>query len=165
MQALASQVGRAIGALLALILGTLVGIAAAETVAWAAFGVSWAAAAEIQGLLLVWFGLLGAVYGIHTRAHLGVEVLTRRLPSRWRAAAARLVSLLVAIFGFLLTVYGAQLVTRVTNTLPATGLSAAVQYFPTVICGGLMVFFALAEAVADLPPRTTDLENATDDLR
>lgn len=162
MQALASQVARAIGALLALILGALVALAAAETLAWAVFEISWAAATEIQGLLLVWFGLLGTVYGIHTRVHLGVELVTRRLPPPWRAAVERLASLLVAIFGGLLAVYGVQLVSRITNTLPATGLSAAVQYFPTVVCGALLVFFAMVQAISGAPEQTTQ-NGVTDD--
>lgn len=151
MQALASSVARMIGALLALILGVLVVLAAAETLAWAAFEISWAAAAEIQSLLLVWLGLLGAAYGIHHRIHLGVEVVTRQLPPRWQAVSGRLAALLVATFGALLAFHGSQLVARVTNTLPATGLSSAVQYLPTVVCGGLMVFFATVEAIGGIP--------------
>lgn len=162
MRALASQVARALSVLLTLILGALVALAAAETAAWAIFEVSWAAATEIQGLLLVWFGLLGAVYGIHHRVHLGLEVVTRRLPPRWRRRVERLVAVLVAVFGGLLAACGAKLVASVTNTLPATGLSAAVQYFPTIVCGGLMVFFAAVDAIAG-PARPGPGEESADD--
>ncbi len=151
MRAVASYLSRAVGVLLAVLLASLVALAAVETAAWALFEVSWPETSEISGLLLVWFGLLGAAHGIHGRVHLGVEIVTRRLPAAWQSVVARLAALLVAVFGGLLAVYGAKLAARVTNTLPATGMSASVQYFPAVIAGGLMVFFALHEAMHGAP--------------
>ncbi len=151
MRVFATYLARAIGVVLAALLATLVMLAATETMAWALFEVSWAQTSEISGLLLVWFGLLGAAYGIHGRVHLGVEIFTRRLPAGWRSGVARLAALVVAAFGGLVAVYGGELAARVTNTLPATGLSASVQYFPAVVAGALMVFFALNEAIYGLP--------------
>ncbi len=147
MRAFVSHLARIVGGLLATILVALVLLAAAETAAWTFFAVSWAPAAEIQGVLMVWFGLLGAVYALHHRVHLGVEVVTRRLPAAWQTAIARGVAALVAVFGGLLAVYGFQLANRVTNTLPATGLSASVQYFPAVVSGALLAVFAVVEMV------------------
>ncbi len=128
MRRLTHSLARAVAVLLALLLLALVGIATAETVAWTLFEVSWAAASEIEGILLVWFGLLGAAWGIHQRIHLGVEVLTRRLPPMVQALLARAAAALVAVFGGLLAGYGTELTRTVANTLPATGLSAAVFF-------------------------------------
>lgn len=130
-----------------MILALLVLLAAAETAAWALFEVSWAETSEISGVLLIWFGLLGAAYGIHTRVHLGVELLTRRLPPRLQSLLGRVSAALVAAFGTLLAVYGAKLTASVTNTLPATGWSSSVQYFPAIVSGALMAFFAACEAI------------------
>ncbi len=141
------HLSRAVGVALAVLLALLVVLAAVETAAWALFEISWAETSEISGVLLIWFGLLGAAYGIHTHAHLGVEVVTRRLPPRWRAILGRCAAVLVATFGGLLAAYGAGLTRSVHNTLPATGMSASVQYFPTVVCGILIVFFAAEEAI------------------
>ncbi|MCP5114964.1 MAG: TRAP transporter small permease subunit [bacterium] len=166
MRFVAFHLARAVGALLAVLLASLVLLAAVETGAWALFGISWAEASEIEGVLLIWFGLLGAVYGIHHQAHLGLEVLTRRLPARARGVIGRSAAALVAVFGVLLAVYGAQLTQRVSNTLPATGLSASVQYFPTVVCGALLAFFALVEAIHGVPgrrPPETSRDDARDD--
>ena len=44
-----------------------------------------------------------------------------------------------------------MLVRTVTNTLPATGLPASAQYFPTVVCGALIAVFALAELIYGAP--------------
>ena len=141
----------AAGATLAVILALLVLLAAVETAAWALFEISWPETSEISGVLLIWFGLLGAAYGIRARVHLGVEILTRRLPLRPREALGRVASALVAAFGALLAIYGAKLAMSVTNTLPATGMSASVQYFPAVVCGVLMAFFAAEEAFFGAP--------------
>ncbi len=159
MRTYSAYLFRGVGVALAALLALLVVVAAAETVAWALFEVSWAEGSEISGVLLIWFGLLGAAYGIRARVHLGVELLTRRLPAKPRSVLERAAALLVAAFGVLLAIYGAKLATSVTNTLPATGWNASVQYFPAVVCGALMTLFALEEAiygrggVTEAPPR------------
>ena len=155
MRHLTSSLAHALGVFLALLLATLVLIATGETLAWTFFEVSWAAASEIEGILLIWFGLLSAAWGIHLRIHLGVEVLTRRLPDRAKAVLGRIASALVALFGGLLAVYGAKLAATVSNTLPATGLPASVQYFPAAVCGILMAIFGLEEMILG-PPRRQD---------
>ena len=152
MRRLIDSLARAVGVVLAALLAALVAIATAETAAWTLFEVSWAAASEVEGILLVWFGLLGAAWGIHERIHLGVEVLTRRLPARAQAVLARVAAALVAAFGALLAGYGFVLTRSVTNTLPATGLPASAQYFPTIVCGALMAIFALAELISGATP-------------
>ena len=156
MQVLASFLARTVGALLVALLAAVVLIAAVETAAWALFGISWAEASEISGVLLIWFGLLGAVYGLHARAHLGVEILTRRLPAKARLGVERAAAAAVAVFGVLLAVRGAELTSRVSNTLPATGLPASVQYFPTVVGGALLAFFALVEVIHGAPEDSSE---------
>lgn len=162
MHGLTDSLARALGAVLALLLAALVLLAATETAAWTFFEVSWAAAPEIEGILLIWFGLLGAVWGIHRRIHLGVEVLTRRLTPAVRDVLARAAAALVALFGGLLSYFGGVLADTVGNTLPATGLPASVQYFPAAVCGALIAFFALAEAIGPKPgglPEDAGAEN------
>ncbi len=151
MRNLSLLLSRAVGAALAVFLALLVLLAAVETAAWALFEISWPETSEIAGVLLIWFGLLGAAYGIHARVHLGVEALTRRLPPRLESVLGRAAAVLVAVFGGLLAGYGAKLTASVTNTLPATGMSASVQYFPTIVCGVLIVFFAAQEAIYGVP--------------
>ena len=158
MRLFSLHLSRAVGATLAAILALLVLLAAVETAAWALFEHSRPETSEIGGVLLIWFGLLGAAYGVRARVHLGVEVLTRRLPPRLASAFGRVSALLVAAFGALLAVYGAKLTASVSNTLPATGLSASVQYFPTVVGGALITLFAVEEAIfgAAADPATGD---------
>ncbi len=151
MRNLSLLLSRAVGAALAVFLALLVLLAAVETAAWALFEISWAETSEIAGVLLIWFGLLGAAYGIHARVHLGVEALTRRLPEGLRSILGRIAAGLVAAFGALLAGYGGGLTSSVTNALPATGMSASVQYFPAIVCGALIVVFAAEEAILGAP--------------
>jgi len=147
MSTVSDWLARAIGGLLVAVLATLVLLSTGETVAWT-FAVSDARIVEVQAVLMIWFGLLGAAYGVKKRLHLGLDLAVRRLPVRARAAALRASSALVAVFGVLVAVYGGQLTRTVTNTLSATGLPAAVEYLPLVAGGLLMAFFALEDALA-----------------
>lgn len=133
------------------LLALLVLLAGVETVAWAFFEISWAAASEVQGLLMICFGLLSAALGIRQGLHLGVEALTRGLPAGLRLSLDRLAALLVALFGAFSSYYGLRLAQTVTNTLPGTGWPASLQYLPAAVAGVLMVLFALERAVRLVP--------------
>lgn len=155
MRRLCSFLSRLLGVALAGLLALLVLVAGAETLAWTFFELSSPAAAEVSGLLLVWLVLLSAAYGVGERLHLAVEALARRLPPRLHAALGRLAAALVALFGLLLAVFAARLAAGVTNTLPATGLRASVQYLPAIAGGALIALFALAELLDPTPEPTS----------
>ena len=139
------RIDRGIGGVLAVLLAGLALLAAGDTAAWT-LAISDARVDEIEGVLMIWFGCLGAVYGVRRRLHLGVEVLTRRLPSPVRAVLTRLSAVLVGLFGALLALHAWRLAATVSNTLPATGWPASVQYFPAAVAGVLIVAFALEQA-------------------
>lgn len=153
METLANVLSKMLRRVLAGLLALLVMVSAVETAAWALFEVSWAAATEIQGLLLATFALLAAAYGVHQQIHLGVDVLVTRLPSKVRWIVARGASAVVCGVGLLLAFHGGALVGRVSNTLPATGWPAAVGYLPAVLGGLGIAFFA---AVRLGSPRVDD---------
>ena len=140
-----------------LTLAVLVLLASAETFAWTFFERSWPALGEIQALLLIVFGLLAAAVCVARRLHLGVELLTKRLPPPWPHRLDRMADLATALFGVLLTVFGALLMTRVRNTLPGTGLSAAWQYLPATLGGLTLALLALA------PPAPEEDEDLADE--
>ena len=148
MSSLIDAVGRALGWTVAGLLGIVTLLAAAEVGLWTAFEVSWAPMAEIQGLLMVWVGLLGAAWGVHERFHLGVTMVADRLPPRWRRRTISFATIAVGGFGVMLAWFGVGLVRAVDNTLPATGWPAALHYVPAVVAGGLVGLFALAELLS-----------------
>ena len=114
-----------------------------ELLAWMLWQRSFAALDEIQGLLMVWFGMLSAAYCLARGSHLAVDVVTRRLGSGPQAIVAKLPPLAVATFGGLLAIYGWKLVSALDNTLPGTGWSASLQYLPVAAVGLLIVGIGL----------------------
>lgn len=144
--------GRTLGRVLAGLLTALTLVASVETVAWTFFDHSWAAAQEIQALLLIWLALLGAAWGVVERFHIAVTLLADRLPPAGRRGISRLATALTATFGVLLMVHGAELTTRIRNTLPGTGWPAAVQYLPVAVGGALIALLALADLFTDDAP-------------
>ncbi len=142
-----SRLGQGLELGLATILGLLVLLAVAETFLWVAFERSHAALPEIQGLLLVWLGLLGAAHGVRQGLHLGLDLLLRRMPPLWSRRVERLALLLLTLFGLLLTMHGWGLVRSLVNRLPGTGLPAAVQYVPVALAGFLICLFAVEKLI------------------
>jgi TRAP-type C4-dicarboxylate transport system permease small subunit len=139
------HLARLVDFLLPATLALLVGLAAMETLAWGFFAISWPQISEVNSLLMVVFGLLGAAQGVQRHKHLGVETVVRRLPASWQGAAQSVAAALVTLFGALLAVYGIALAGRVHNTLPATGISSAWQYVPAALGGALIALFAGAQ--------------------
>lgn len=142
MNVVSRLLARGVEAALVLLLAALVLLIGFETVAWAALAVSIPQAGEIQGLLSIWFGFLGAVYGVQQGFHLSMELLARRLPPTPRRLVGRLAAAAVASFGVLLIRYGWELTGSVFNTLPATGWPASVQYLPSWVSGVALCWFA-----------------------
>jgi len=130
-------------------LGVLALLALVETLLWWAFNISFPELAEIEGILLVWLGLLAGALGVHLGLHLGVDLVVRRLPEHAQKALSRVAAGFEVIFGALLGWYGIALWQVSTNTLPATGWSARAQYSPAVVAGVLIVVFALGGGEPD----------------
>ncbi len=147
LRRLSSSLARLLEHLLLWLLTALAGLAVFDIVGWLGWQRSWSALAEIQSLLLVWFALLAAAWAVHDRRHLAVGLLVDRAPAGWRPVLLRTADLAVAAFGLALSVYGWGLVRVVSNSLPATGWPARLQYLPAVFAGALIVLFALDQAV------------------
>lgn len=152
-RAIRRRLAHLLGAAAAALLALLALLAGAETVAWTFFERSWAAAQEIQALLLIWLALLGAAWGVAERFHIAVTLVADRLPATLRPWAARLAPALTSAFGTLLAIHGADLVGRVRNTLPGTGWPAALQYLPVAVGGALIALLALVELLAVEAPK------------
>ena len=149
---LTRRLAAALARVLVALLAALVLVAVFDLVTWLALGRSWAEVEEIQGLLMIWFGLLGAAYALAERLHLSLELVVARLPPTARRRVGRLASGAVAVFGLLLALYAGRLTAAVDNTLPATGWSAALQYAPAVVAGLLLALVAVEQALWPPPP-------------
>ena len=136
---------RVLEAVCSALLALLTANAAFELFIWLAWHKSFAALEEIQGVLVVWLGLLSAAYCLAEGLHLAVDLVARRLPRWSRPVLTRIPGIANAAFGALLAIFGTRLVLAIDNTLPGTGWSAAIQYQPAVVAGALIVWFGLGE--------------------
>jgi TRAP-type C4-dicarboxylate transport system permease small subunit len=137
-------------------------------VAWQVFGryvlnqsPSWTEPASV--MLMSWLIFLGAAVGVRTNTHLGFDVLLYVLPRGGKRVLRMISDLVVLAFGFGMIWYGSQLVGLTWNTvLPAIGLSGALDYFPVVGGGILMMIMALERIALRLSgaPIDEDIEDA-----
>lgn len=141
-----NRLARTLEAVCACLLGLLLLNAAFELFAWMLWHTSYAAIEEIQGVLVVWLGLLSAAYCLAEGLHLAVDLIARRLPAGWQGALQRIPGVASAAFGVLLALYGLRLVRAVENTLPGTGWSASIHYQPAIVAGALIAWIGLTQA-------------------
>ena len=108
---------------------------------------------ELATYLLIWISLLGAAYALRVRAHLGIDIVVRRLGERRRRAAKVAAYGAIIVFSLVTLVFGGGWLVYVT--LDLNQLSAAFQlpigYVYTVLpLSGLLITYysvlALCEA-------------------
>lgn len=101
---------------------------------------------ELATFLLIWVSLLGAAYALRVGAHLGVDVVVRRLRGKARRRAEAAVFVVVIAFSLIVLLYGGSRLVYVTIKL--NQLSAALQvpmgyvYLVLPLSGLLMVYYA-----------------------
>lgn len=102
---------------------------------------------EIARFLLVWIGLLGAAYAFRTHAHLGLDILTSKLPIDKRVRAEILSQLFSFGFAASVMVYGGISLVKLQLLLGQT--SAALQikmgyvYIVLPLAGLLICIYAI----------------------
>ena len=101
---------------------------------------------ELARFALIWAGLLGAVYAYRTRAHVGIDILARKLQHQGRRRLE--VVSAVCVIGFSLAVMvigGGNLVlltVELEQTSAALGLQIAWVYAIIPACGVLLILYA-----------------------
>lgn len=104
---------------------------------------------ELARFLLIWIGLLGAVYCYRTKAHLGVNILTNKMAPSQQLVAALLTHVIVQIFAIsTLVIGGYNLVNMALEPVQisaALGLKVAYVYAVLPLSG---ILFCLYGAVA-----------------
>ena len=106
---------------------------------------------EMAGFLLIWIGLLGAAYGIRTRAHLGIDILVERLGGGWRKSAEVTAHSLVLLFALTTMVGGGlrlvSLAFELHQISAAMGIQMGFVYLVLPVSGALVVLFSLESIV------------------
>ena len=102
---------------------------------------------ELAGFLLIWIGILGASYALHTRSHLGIDVLTYKLKGAKKRWIEIIVYTIVGCFALFIMVIGGIRLVGLTFTLnqisPAMGIPIGYVYLVLPISGILMIYYSL----------------------
>ena len=115
---------------------------------------------ELATYLLIWISMLGSAYAVRLKAHLGVDVITRKLRGRSERIAHYFIYLMIIAFAAIVFLYGGGRLVYITLTLEQ--LSAALRvpigyvYLVIPLSGALMVFYSIV-AMREPPhqPETT----------
>ncbi|NHI01680.1 MULTISPECIES: TRAP transporter small permease [Oceanimonas] len=106
---------------------------------------------EVARLLLIWMTFLAAAAATRDENHLAVDLLVNRLPNALQRAFRVVINVLVAAVGVVLCWQG---ITIVELALPdhstSLGFSRSLFFLPAVVGGGLIIFYAVANALRHL---------------
>ncbi len=101
---------------------------------------------ELATYLLIWISLLGAAYALRVRAHLGLDILVRRLRADRQRSMRMFAHSVIIVFSLVVLVFGGGWLVYVT--LDLNQLSAAFQvpvgyvYLALPLSGLLMTYYS-----------------------
>ncbi|WMS42648.1 TRAP transporter small permease [Acuticoccus sp. MNP-M23] len=100
---------------------------------------------EVALLCLIWFGMLAIAVGIRRHEHVAISFFRDMLPYPLALTLDFMAQLLTAGFMLVVVVYGQDLVALAgKQLLPASSLSKAWLYVPTLVGGALGTFNAIS---------------------
>ncbi|WP_426359297.1 TRAP transporter small permease [Pseudocolwellia sp. HL-MZ19] len=106
---------------------------------------------EIARFLLIWISLLGAAYSYRVKLHLGLDIVTKRMPDKQQKLTAIFCHVVVLIFSLLVLVLGGSYLVLLTlnpiQISPALGIYIGYVYMVLPLTGFLMSAYALNEIV------------------
>ncbi|MGO4894300.1 TRAP transporter small permease [Flavobacterium sp. W21_SRS_FM6] len=106
---------------------------------------------ELARFLLIWVGLLGAVYAYRTNSHLGLNIVLDKMADKPKKLTLILIQLLVIVFSALVLVFGGSELVELTMELnqisAALSVNMGVVYAIVPISGCLLIIYSLANLV------------------
>lgn len=102
---------------------------------------------ELAGFLLIWIGLFGAGYAYRVRAHLGIDVLTAKLPDARKRISEIVVASIVFLFAFFVLLIGGWRLVELTFTLKqisaVMGIPMGYVYLVLPLTGLLFMYYSV----------------------
>ncbi|KXI29071.1 TRAP transporter small permease [Paraglaciecola hydrolytica] len=102
---------------------------------------------ELARFLLIWVGMLGAVYAYRTNSHLGLNIVLDKMSANTKKATLVLIQLLVIVFSALVLVFGGYELVDLTLELKqisaALSINMGIVYMVLPISGGLLILYSL----------------------
>lgn len=114
---------------------------------------------EIARFLLLWIGLLGGCYAYRRGSHLGLDIVTAKLPEQTRQIVRGTVLLLSALFASAVLIYGGTRLMWMTLLLRQTSAALGIPMgwvYAVLPFSGLMIVFYSAVLWREGPPFTED---------
>ena len=102
---------------------------------------------ELAGFLLIWIGLLGSSYALHTKSHLGIDIITSKLTGFRKRFTQIMIHIIVILFGLFVLVIGGVRLVNITLTLnqisPALDIQMGYVYLVLPLTGILMIYYSV----------------------
>ena len=122
---------------------------------------------ELARFLLIWVGMLGAVYAYRTNSHLGLNLLLDKMSVAYKKVTLIGIQLLVIGFSGLVLVFGGielvDLTLELNQISAALSLNMGIVYAILPISGVLLIVYSLANLLdlfSDKIPNSTAQESA-----
>jgi TRAP-type C4-dicarboxylate transport system permease small subunit len=149
---------------LALLLGAMIVLAPLQIALRGVLGTGIAWVDPLLRVLVLWVGLLGALAASREDRHISIDVVSRLLPRRARAATGAVTSLATAAVAALVAYHGARFVaserefgSAVFSGIPAWGLESIIPFaFAAIALRSLLR--SVSHLRAALAKRTVDEE-------
>ncbi|GAB4258040.1 TRAP transporter small permease [Deferrisoma sp.] len=151
LQAASAALNRAVEALLCVLAIGMSALTLAQVVARYGLNHSIFWSEEVGRMILIALTFLGASAAWARGAHIGIDVLTGRLPGGVRRWAQAFACLCGMAFGLFLAIYGAEFAWFARRgVMSATGLSRSVPAAVVPLGGAILAFHAFVDLLATL---------------
>ena len=132
----------------AFLLAVTCGLVLAQVISRYFFGYSFVWAEELPVIFFAWFGFLGAAAAMHRKEHLGVEIVTKKLPTETRKFLNITSCIVGTVFFVVIFIYGLQFSIKMMKVnFISMSIPKGVFYLSIVICSLLMVITLLFQAI------------------
>lgn len=106
---------------------------------------------ELARFLLIWVGMLGAVYAYRTNSHLGLNIVLDKMSDKPKKLTLMFIQLLVIVFSALVLVFGGSELVELTLELKqisaALSINMGVVYAVLPISGCLLILYSIANLI------------------
>jgi TRAP-type C4-dicarboxylate transport system permease small subunit len=146
MTALTDRIMQLLHGLIALCLALMVVLVFGNVALRYLFNTGILVSEELSRMLFVWLVFLGAIIAMRENAHLGVDILVKRLPPLGKKICLVVAHLLV-LLALGMFIKGAWLQTQINlaNRAPVTGLPVAVIHLAGLVCAVAMTLMMLVD--------------------
>jgi TRAP-type C4-dicarboxylate transport system permease small subunit len=108
---------------------------------------------ELARFLLIWIGVLGASYALRTKAHLGIDILNKKLTGSRARLLNYLVYSCIILFALFIMIVGGYRLVDLTFTLhqisAAMGIPMGYIYLVVPLSGALMIYYSIFAMIYD----------------